>query len=232
MSGFFITGTDTEIGKTFVSSLLIKILVEEGLQVTGMKPVASGARNIDGILKNDDALLLMQSSNVDADYINVNPYVFEPAVSPHIAAEQVAVEIDLEKIKKCFDQLQKISDVVVAEGVGGWYAPLSDHTTVADLAETLGLPVILVVGLRLGCLNHALLTVQAIRQSGVPIAGWVANNIEKDFSSAENNIATLQHFLNDLPFLGSVHHQTNLKNKTPQHFINKQTLINRLSIKK
>jgi len=175
MSGLFITGTDTEIGKTFVSSLLIKILVEEGLQVVGMKPIASGARIIDGSLKNEDALSLMQASNVDADYKNINPYIFEQAIAPHIAAEQVGIEIDLEEIKNNFVQLKNKSDVVVVEGVGGWYAPLSDSTTVADLAETLALPIILVVGLRLGCLNHALLTAQAIRQSGLPVAGWVAN---------------------------------------------------------
>ena len=232
MSGFFITGTDTEIGKTFVSSLLIKIFAEEGLQVIGMKPVASGAKNINGTLKNEDALTLIQASNVDADYKNINPYVFEPAVSPHIAAENAGVEIDLEKIKKCFDQLQKISDVVVVEGVGGWYAPLSCHTTVADLAETLQLPVILVVGLRLGCLNHALLTAQAIRQSGLPIAGWIANHVQKDFSSAEKNITTLKHFLNDFSFLGSIPYQTNLENKISLHQLNKKTLINRLIIKK
>ena len=232
MSGFFITGTDTEIGKTFVSSLLIKIFAEEGLQVIGMKPVASGAKNINGTLKNEDALTLIQASNVDADYKNINPYVFEPAVSPHIAAENAGVEIDLEKIKKCFDQLKKISDVVVVEGVGGWYAPLSCHTTVADLAETLQLPVILVVGLRLGCLNHALLTAQAIRQSGLPIAGWIANHVQKDFSSAEKNITTLKHFLNDFSFLGCIPYQTNLENKISLHQLNKKTLINRLIIKK
>ena len=121
---------------------------------------------------------------------------------------------------------------MVVEGVGGWNAPLSSHTTVADLAEELQLPIILVVGLRLGCLNHALLTAQAIRQSGLPIAGWVANHVEKDFSSAEKNITTLKHFLNDLPFLGTVSYQTALKNKTPQHQLNKQILINRLSNKK
>lgn len=232
MSGFFITGTDTEIGKTFVSSLLIKLLVEEGLQVIGMKPVASGAKIIDGILKNDDALSLIEASNIDADYKNINPYVFEPAISPHIAAEDAGVEIDLEKIKSNFDLLQKKSDAVVVEGVGGWYAPLSHHITVADLAEELQLPIILVVGLRLGCLNHALLTAQALRQSGLPIAGWIANHVEQDFLSAEKNIATLKHFLNDLPFLGAVSYQTTLKNKTPQHHLNKQKLINSLSIKK
>ena len=232
MSGIFITGTDTEIGKTFVSSLLIKIFSEENMKVAGMKPVASGAKIIKGILKNDDALTLIQASNVEADYKNVNPYVFEPAVSPHLAAEQLNIEINIDEIKNNFDQLQNISDVVVVEGVGGWYAPLSSNTTVADLAETLNLPIILVVGLRLGCLNHALLTAQAIRQSGLPIAGWIANHVTKNFSTADKNILTLQHFLNDFPYLGSVPYQTNFNNEAPFHHINKEMLTNRLSIKK
>ncbi len=245
MSGLFVTGTDTEIGKTFVSSLLIKILAEEGLRVTGMKPVASGANKVAGVLKNDDALFLMQASNVDADYKSVNPYLFEPAVAPHIAAEQAGVEINLDKIKKCFEQLQTKSDVVVVEGVGGWYAPLSEHTTVADLAETLCIPIILVVGLRLGCLNHALLTAQAIRQSGLPIAGWIANHVEKDFVFENENIKTLKHFLGDFPFIGSVpyalnhdqvtqadQNQSNIKIKEYLHHINKKTLINNFTVKK
>ena len=232
MSGLFITGTDTEIGKTFVSSLLIKLFAEEGLKVAGMKPVASGAKMIDGSFKNDDALSLMNASNVKADYKVINPYVFENAVSPHIAAEQAEVEISVDEIKKNFELLQKKSDVVVVEGVGGWYAPITCHTTVADLAETLGLPIILVVGLRLGCLNHALLTAQALRQSGLPIAGWIANHVDNDFSSADKNISTLKHFLNDIPFLGSVPYQLNHNNNCNMHHIDKTILINKLSDKK
>jgi len=232
MSGFFITGTDTEIGKTFVSSLLIKILVEEGLQVTGMKPIASGAKIVDGVLKNEDALSLIEASNIEADYKVINPYVFEDAISPHLAAEQDGTEISLEKIKNNFDVLQKLSDVVIVEGVGGWYAPLSLDTTIADLAEVLKLPVILVVGLRLGCLNHSLLTVQALRQSGLPIAGWVANHIEKDFSSADKNISTLKHYLTDISFLGSVPFQSIHDDNCNMHYINKKILINKLSDKK
>lgn len=232
MSGFFITGTDTEIGKTFVSSLLVKLFVEEGLQVTGMKPIASGAKIVDGVLKNEDALSLIEASNIEVDYKVINPYVFEDAISPHLAAEQAGIEINLDEIKNNFDHLQKLSDVVVVEGVGGWYAPLSLDTTIADLAEVLKLPVILVVGLRLGCLNHALLTVQALRQSGLPIAGWIANHVVKDFSSADKNISTLKHYLNDIPFLGSVPYQTNHDNNCSMHHINKKSLINRLSIKK
>ncbi|MCW8901397.1 MAG: dethiobiotin synthase [Gammaproteobacteria bacterium] len=204
MAGFFITGTDTEIGKTFVSSLLIQFFVGKAYKAVGMKPVASGARKVGGVLQNEDALSLMQASNIEVEYKTVNPYTFEAAVSPHIAAEQAGVEIKHEMIKNNYHKLQQVADVVIVEGVGGWYAPISCHTTVADLAEALQLPVILVVGLRLGCLNHALLTAQALRQSGLIVAGWVANHIEEDFLSADKNIETLKHYLNDFPYLGSI----------------------------
>ena len=229
MSGYFITGTDTEIGKTFVSSLLIKLLSEDDLSVAGMKPVASGANIVDGELKNDDALLLMQAANIEVDYKIINPYVFEPAISPHLAAEQAGIEIDCNIINSKLEQLKNISDIVIVEGVGGWHAPLTLHTTVADLAEALNLPIILVVGLRLGCLNHTLLTAQAIRQSGLPIAGWIANHIEKDFLVAEQNISTIKHFLNDFPFLGAIPYQSNKNNLAQVHTKNKQMLINRHS---
>ena len=235
MPGLFVTGTDTEIGKTYVSSLLLKLLIEEGYRAIGMKPVASGAKVIDGMLKNEDALSLIKASNVESDYQTINPYVFKPAISPHLAAERAGKEIDIEKIKSNFEQLQNTSDLVIVEGVGGWYAPLSMQTTVADLAEALALPIILVVGLRLGCLNHALLTAQAIRQSGLRVAGWLANHIEKDFSSAEDNISTLKHYLNDIAFLGRVpyqEHQAEQNKKQDKHHINKQLLINNLNIKK
>ena len=232
MAGFFITGTDTEIGKTFVSTVLVKLLIEQELRVAVMKPIASDAKKVDGALKNEDALSLMQASNVPLNYEDVNPYIFEEAVSPHIAAENACVEIDLAQIKNRFELLKNKSNVVVVEGVGGWYAPLSSGATVADLAGALQLPIILVVGLRLGCLNHALLSAQAIRQSGLPIAGWVANHVKKDFSYVEKNISTLKHALHDFPFLGSTPFQANLKNSKQQHHLNKQLLINSLSIKK
>ncbi len=232
MSGLYITGTDTEIGKTLVSTLLIQLLVQQGFKVAGMKPVASGASMLEGELKNEDALSLIQASNIELDYKTVNPYVFEEAASPHIVAEKAGVEIEFNEIIKNYNELQNQSDHVIVEGVGGWYAPLSNHTTVADLAEKLQLPVILVVGIRLGCLNHALLTAQAIRQANLPIAGWIANIVEQDFSSAEENISALQHFLNDFPFLGSVCYQTDLNLSSIKHTINIQNLTKTLSIKK
>lgn len=225
MSGFFITGTDTEIGKTYVSSLLVKFFAAQGYKVAGMKPVASGATLVDGVLKNDDALSLMHASNVDVDYKIVNPYTFEPAVSPHIAAEQAGVEVEHDVIKDNYNKLQQVADVVIVEGVGGWYAPISCHTTVADLAESMQLPIIIVVGLRLGCLNHALLTAQALRQSGLTIAGWIANHVEKDFISAEKNIKTLKHYLTDFPFLGSIAYDSN-STHSEQNEANSQSLHN------
>lgn len=230
MAGFFITGTDTEIGKTFVSSLLIQLLVKENLNVIGMKPVASGAKIRDGILKNEDALSLTDASNVTSDYENINPYVFELAIAPHIAAKNLNIEIDLDVIKSNFELLQSNSDAVVVEGVGGWYAPLSLNTTVADLAETIQLPIILVVGLRLGCMNHALLTAQAIRQSGIPIAGWIANHVEENFSSAEENISALDHFLNDFPFLGTIPYKKMHDNNCSMHDVKLEKLLNGLKV--
>lgn len=218
MSGLFITGTDTEIGKTFVSALLIKMLTDNGYKVSGMKPIASDAKEVNGILQNDDALTLIQAANVESDYNVVNPYVFEPAISPHLAAEEEGLEIDLNVIKNNFNRLKEKSDIVVVEGVGGWYAPLGYDTTVADLAKVLDIPIIIVVGLRLGCLNHATLTAQAIRQSGMPIAGWIANHVDKDFLLAEKNIQTLKTMFNDITYLGSI----------PNVLENKQTKNNDL----
>lgn len=238
MSGFFITGTDTEIGKTFVSTLLINFFVQEGLRVIGMKPIASGAKIIDGVLKNDDALSLIEASNVITDYKNINPYVFEPAISPHLAAEQTGAKINLDKIKKNFKELEQKSDIVIVEGVGGWYAPLNVEATISDLARALNIPIIIVVGLRLGCLNHALLTVQAVQQTGLPIAGWIANYVEDNFSSAEKNIETLQARLNDIPYLGFIPNcNVSKKNKNnvlctdivqQTEFLNKSILLEKL----
>lgn len=241
MSGLFITGTDTGIGKTFVSSLIMTLLINKGFKVVGMKPVASGAEIIDGVLKNQDALDLISAANVEVDYTTVNPYVFKPAVSPHIAAGQAGIDIELQTIKKNFQLLQQKADVVVVEGVGGWYAPLSFKTTIADLAEALQLPVLLVVGMRLGCLNHALLTARAIQRSGLPIAGWVANHLEKDFMFETENMNTLQNMLSGLPFIGSVFYDLNqnllqqnnagCKNKKKLHELKAENLINILAMK-
>lgn len=201
MTGLFITGTDTEVGKTVVSTELLSLLAEAGYRVAGMKPVASGAEYIDNSLRNADALSLLSAANVKLDYELINPYVFAQPVSPHIAARQAGVEISLAHIKHCYAQIANQADVVIVEGVGGWYAPLSDALTLADLAVEMQLPVIMVVGLRLGCLNHARLTLEAMQHSGVYIAGWIANQVDPDFSELEANLTSLQRFLS-IPFIG------------------------------
>ncbi len=199
--GWFVTGTDTEIGKTCVSTGLLAGLAQRGLKCVGMKPVASGcAKSVTG-LRNDDAERLLASSSVSIDYEDVNPYAFEPAVAPHLAAQALGITIDLNRIQTHFQQLCATADWVVVEGVGGWLVPLNDEATVADLARLLGLPVILVVAIRLGCLNHALLTVESIKRTGLPLAGWVANQLNDEGALVQENIATLKRRI-DVPLLG------------------------------
>jgi dethiobiotin synthetase len=206
--GFFITGTDTEIGKTMVSTLLIRALVAEGNRVIGMKPVASGASESNGQLQNEDALALIKCSNVTVPYEQVNPYCFKPPVAPHLAAEQAGIVIDMHTITAGYSTLTQHADVVVVEGVGGWRVPLGQTFAVSDLAFELDLPVILVVGMRLGCINHALLTAESIQAQGCKLAGWVANIIDSDSLMLDENIETLRsHFnfplLATIPYLSS-----------------------------
>ena len=192
IQGVFVTGTDTEVGKTVVSTALIRSLVKTGLRVAGMKPIAAGAETTPGGLRNDDALALMSAANVQAPYETVNPYCLAEPTSPHIAAAQAGIRIEIAPIVLAFSRLADDSDLVVVEGAGGWHAPLNDSETMADLAAALDLPVVLVVGLRLGCLNHALLTAEAIATRGLPLAGWVGNHIQPHFPYAAENLATLE----------------------------------------
>jgi dethiobiotin synthetase len=190
-TGFFITGTDTGVGKTWATLCLMSVLQRRGLQVAAMKPVATGAVFNEDRWVNEDALALQRAASMALPYASVNPYLFEPPVSPHIAAELTGRPIDLAPIVRAFRELHERADWVLVEGVGGWKTPLSPREKVADLAEALGLPVILVVGLRLGCLNHALLTHEAIEASGVHFVGWIANHVARDFPHAAENIQTL-----------------------------------------
>lgn len=201
--GVFITGTDTEIGKTVVARLLVSALVRRGETVGVMKPVAAGCEATPDGPRNDDALALMAASNCDAAYEVVNPYALMPPVSPHLAAAEAGVEIDLDYIQTCYDAIAGHSGIGVVEGVGGWLVPLSEQATVADLAGRLGLPVVLVVGMRLGCLSHALLTDQAIRANGARLLGWVANCRAQDDFGREACIETLRQRI-EAPLLGIV----------------------------
>ncbi len=186
--GFFITGTDTGVGKTRVAVALIHALREQGLRVAAMKPVAAG--HAPGEL-NDDVAALLQAANVAADLRDVNPYAFAEPVAPHIAAQKAGVRIELDVIAAAYSRLAAAADVVVVEGAGGWRVPLNEHDDMADLARRLGLPIVLVVGLRLGCLNHALLTVESIAHRQLPWAGWVGNHIDPAMACGAENVAAL-----------------------------------------
>lgn len=193
--GFFVTGTDTHVGKTFVSVLLMRVLGASGLRVGGMKPVASGGNWVDGDWRNEDALSLRASASLELPYESVNPYAFRQPVSPHLAARQEQREVCLETVLANFREIQSKVDCVVVEGAGGWLCPLGQSLDIADLAQAMGLPVILVVGIRLGCINHARLTDRAIRESGLPYAGWVANFIDPEFTAGEETTETLEELI-------------------------------------
>lgn len=200
--GYFITGTDTGVGKTRIATALLAAFNSRGYSTAAMKPVATGCANTAQGLRNDDALTLQQHASLPLTYEQVNPYAFEPAIAPHLAAAQAGQTIDLMRIKHGLDILAVQADVVIVEGVGGWVVPLNRDTTIADLARMLGLPVVLVVGMRLGCLNHALLSVESIEQSGLPFAGWVANVIDPAMQCIEENIAALRERI-AAPWLGT-----------------------------
>lgn len=188
---FFVTGTDTDIGKTYVACKLISDYVALGYKVIGMKPVAAGCELIDGTWVNDDVLKLEAASNVKAPRALINPYSFKEAIAPHIAAESAGVEIKIEVIKAAFDSLTKLADIIIVEGAGGFLVPLNDKESVADLAALFSIPVILVVGMKLGCINHSLLTVEAIKARKLILHGWIANQIAPNMAFCDENIATI-----------------------------------------
>ncbi len=193
---YFVTATDTDAGKTYIASALVRHFAAQGLKSVGMKPIAAGCELVDGVLQNADVQQLTQASNVDAPLSLINPYIFEPPIAPHIAAQQAGVEIAIEKIQHAFTQLSQLADVVIVEGAGGFLVPLNNTQTMADLAASLNIPVILVVGMRLGCINHALLTVQAIKARGLKLAGWVANQIDPKMAMLAENTRTLKQRIN------------------------------------
>jgi dethiobiotin synthetase len=199
--GIFITGTDTGVGKTVVACGLVRALRGTGARVSVMKPVSSGSLRTAEGLRNADALALMQAAGIDDQtlYARVNPYCFEPPISPHIAAEAVKIAIDIDLIREAFEELAASADWIVVEGAGGWLAPLSELETMADLAGALALPVLIVVGLKLGCLNHAQLTRRAVKTDGVPLAGWVASAIDPQMSHLEANLGSLERVLGNPP---------------------------------
>ena len=188
---YFVTGTDTGVGKTLVTAALLRRLRESGLKVAGMKPVAAGSVTGPEGPANDDALLLQAESSERHPYAIVNPWLFEPPIAPHIAADEAGISIDTARITAAFETLRANSDVVLAEGAGGFLVPLDSSRSFAEIPKRLGMDVILVVGLRLGCLNHALLTAEAIAARGLALAGWVANHVDPAMPRAAENVSAL-----------------------------------------
>ena len=206
---YFVTGTDTGVGKTLVAAALLHAFAGRGVAAVGMKPVAAGCERIAGGLRCEDVDRLRAAGNVAAPPELVNPYALVPPVAPHIAAEQAGEEICLETIAGSFLRLREMAEVVVVEGVGGFMVPLNSQQDTADLAEMLGLPVVLVVGLRLGCLSHALLTAAAVERRGLELAGWVANQIEPGMPLLQANVTALEQRLH-APLLGVVPYREGL----------------------
>ena len=203
MRRWFITGTDTGIGKTHAGCALAGSLAQRGLRVAGLKPVASGCDDTPDGLRNEDALAWQAAANVPLDYDLVNPYAYAPPVAPHIAALQAGVAVDparIEAVARAVD-----ADVLLIEGAGGWCVPLGPGLMLADLAARVSDGVIMVVGLKLGCLNHAQLTARAVRADGQRLVGWIANHVDPDMAVVEDNLAHLRAVL-DAPLLGRVRH--------------------------
>jgi dethiobiotin synthetase len=200
---YFVTGTDTDAGKTHIACQLITQYVAQGYKVVGMKPVAAGCELIDGEWLNTDVQKLTAASNVKAPRELVNPYCFNEPIAPHLAANIVGIEIKIDKIKQAFQQLTNMADVVIVEGAGGFLVPLNGKDSLADLAEELALPIILVVGMKLGCINHSLLTAEAIKARGLTLHGWVANHIDRNMVMREENIETITQKLKTEPMFES-----------------------------
>lgn len=203
--GVFVTGTDTSVGKTVAACALLHALRVHGLRAAGMKPVAAGCERIDGAWRNDDALALLQASDPEPAYDDVNPFALPAATAPQLAAREAGVVVTLPPMLDAHARLRSRADAVVVEGAGGWAAPLGDGIEHADLARALDLPVVLVVGLRLGCLSHARLTARAVEADGCRLAGWIGNRIDPGFERVDAYLQLLGNAL-PAPCLGVLPH--------------------------
>lgn len=205
MNGFFVTGTDTGVGKTWMAAALIHALASHGLRVAGLKPLACGGRATADGWRHEDAELLMQHASVKLSYAAVNPFLLREPIAPHIAANHACIRLSAAALHERCISMEKETEYLMIEGVGGWEVPLNANETTADFARLLDLPVILVVGIRLGCLNHALLTRDAVLRQKLTIAAWIANIIDPNMSNIPENIAALEKRL-PAPRLGTVPH--------------------------
>lgn len=222
---FFIAGTDTDAGKTVVTAGLLAKANQQGLSTLGLKPISAGCEvTVDG-LRNGDALALQAAASIESSYEQVNPIAYEPPIAPHIAAQQQGDTLSAARIVGlCRGAMMKPADLLLIEGAGGWRVPLNNRETLAMIPQQLNLPVILVVGMKLGCLSHALLTAEAIRRDGLQLAGWVANRVDADMSCYEENVATLKAMLM-APCLGEVPHLENTDAELVAEYLDIATLI-------
>ncbi len=222
---FFVTGTDTDVGKTFISSALLGLARGRGLRCIGMKPVAAGCRLEAGTLRSDDALALISASATTLDYETINPIALEPHIAPHIAAAQAGRTLSAADLTaQCRAVVAQDVDFVLIEGAGGWLVPINDTETLADVCIDLQAAVVLVVGMKLGCLNHALLTAAAIEQAGLDLAGWIANSVREAMPCLDENVATLRTRL-QAPCLGVVPHLGPVEPSAAQPFLNLDPLL-------
>jgi len=222
MNGYFIAGTDTEVGKTVCATVLLEAFKQQGLSTIAMKPIASGCEQTPAGLRNEDALSLIQHMTVSATYEEVNPYTFEPPMAPHLAAARQQLTITIDPLIAQAERLSTRADRIIIEGAGGWLAPVNETQSFADLAIGLAVPMILVVGIRLGCLNHALLTVENMQQRGVRLAGWIANTGLPEAANCldiDENIASLVSRI-DAPLLGVIPRLADLDAVKAASFLN------------
>ena len=223
-NAYFVAGTDTGVGKTWVSCRLLEAAGQLGKAALGLKPVAAGAElEFEGSMENEDAVALKKASTISIGIRELNPVCLPAPLSPHIAAKWAGAKLDVTYVKNALAPgLSKSADLCLIEGAGGWRVPINDTETMADLAVALKLPVILVIGLRLGCLNHALLTAEAIKRDGLKLFGWVANELSINMTAVEENVATLKRQM-PAPMLARVPYSQNFDVSVglPQIDINK-----------
>ena len=218
MNTYFITGTDTHIGKTAITCSLIAKYISKGFRVGGMKPIAAGCYIENGYLISDDVRKIIEVSNIDLNLDEINPYRFKPPIAPHISFKKNKSEIDIRLIQNNLLSLKKKTDYIFIEGVGGYAVPLSETISTADLIDALNIPVILVVGMKLGCINHALLTIESIMHRKQNICGWVANRIDQHMLAYEKNFSFLKERIK-APCLGEVPYLNNFNPHIASKFI-------------
>jgi len=222
---FFITGTDTDAGKTCVATGLLAKANQQGLRTIGLKPVSAGCEETDQGLTNSDARSLQAVASQKLSYPEINPFAFEPAIAPHIAAEQAGRKLSADRIAAmCRGSMMQPADFLVIEGAGGWRVPLNARETFADIPQLLNMPVVLVVGMKLGCINHALLTAEAIVRDGCEMVGWVANTIDPNMTCFDENLETLTAKFRS-PLLGVIPHLSEPSPDQFAHYLDISTLL-------